>query len=64
MPGDFASSTFTGHGAFSITAPGFGSLVLSAGRIIVGPDGTIEAISGPDRVHLDDLCAALGTPNG
>lgn len=63
VPGDFASSTFTGHGVLSITAPGFGSVLLSAGRIIVGPDGTIEAISGPGRAHLDDLCATLGTPN-
>ena len=64
VPGDFASSTFTGHGVLSITAPGYGPLVLTAGRIVVSPDGTIEAISGPDRAHVNDLCAALGTPNG
>jgi hypothetical protein len=63
VPGDFASSTFTGHGVLSITSPGFGSVILSAGRTIVGPDGTIEATSGPDRAHLDAVCAALGTPN-
>lgn len=64
VPGDLASATWTGHGVLSITAPGLGSVILSAGRTIVGPDGTIEATSGPDRAHLDDLCAALGTPNG
>ena len=35
VPGDFASSTFTGHGVLSITAPGYGPLVLTAGRIVV-----------------------------
>jgi hypothetical protein len=63
VPGDFSSSTVTGHGAVSITAPGFGSVLLNAGRTIVGPDGTIQAVSGPDRAHLDELCTALGTPN-
>ena len=64
VPGDFSSSTVTGHGAVSITAPGYGSVLLNAGRVITGPDGTTEAVSGPDRLHLDNLCAALGTPNG
>ena len=63
VPGDLSSATWTGHGVLSITAPGFGSVILSAGRTIIGPDGVIRATSGPDRAHLDDLCAALGTPN-
>ena len=63
VPGDLASATFTGHGVTSITATGFGSVILNAGRTIIGPDGVIQATSGPDRAHLDDLCAALGTPN-
>jgi len=63
IPGDLDSVTWTGHGVLSITAPGFGAVVLSAGRTIVGPDGEVDAESGPFRLLADDLCAALGTPN-
>ena len=64
IPGDMASITWTGHGVLSVTAPGFGAVLLGAGRTVVGPDGEVEAQSGPFRFLADELCAALGTPNG
>jgi len=55
-----------------MTAPGFGAVLLDAGRIVVGPSGDLEFQAGPFEVEryfegelsiVDDLCAALGTPN-
>ena len=72
VPGDLDSATLTGHGHISITAPGYGGVIVTAGRTVFGPAGDIEAQSGPselddyfagDSALVDDLCAALGTPN-
>jgi hypothetical protein len=72
VPGDLGSVTLTSHGHLSMTAPGFGAVLLDAGRIVVGPSGDIEFQAGPFEVEryfegelsiVDDLCAALGTPN-
>lgn len=72
VPGDLDSVTLTSHGHLSMTAPGFGAVILDAGRIVVGPSGDIEFQAGPFEVEryfegelsiVDDLCAALGTPN-
>lgn len=73
VPGDFASSTFTGHGQLTINVLGYGRVVKEAGRTVVGPNGDIEAQSGPTDLDdyfngqssiIDPICATLGTPNG
>ena len=55
-----------------MTAPGFGAVILDAGQLVVGPDGDLEFRGGPSEFGryfsgeldlVDDLCAALGTPN-
>jgi hypothetical protein len=57
----------------TMTARGFGNVLLDAGHVIVGPSGDLEFSSGKlqleeyyagDTHIVDDLCAALGTPNG
>ena len=72
VPGDLDSVTLTSHGHLSIAAPGFGVVIIEAGQIVVEPDGNVEFQAGPfqmDRYYggelelVDDLCAALGTPN-
>src|SRR5262245_51840516 len=71
VPGDFGSSTLTSSGHMSMTAPGFGRVVLDAGHLVVAPDGEVVARHGPTDFAdyfagtntLDDLCAFLGTPN-
>jgi hypothetical protein len=69
VPGDLSTSTFTGHGHLTITVPGVGTVLHEAGRTIVGPDGMVEAQSGPsdlsdyfggDAAVVAELCAALG----
>jgi len=71
-PGDPDSSTLYSHGHMTMTAPGFGTVVLDAGQVIVGPSGDLEFRAGPSEFGdyldgrldvIDDLCAALGTPN-
>jgi hypothetical protein len=73
VPGDFASTTFTGHGQLTINVPGYGRVIKEAGRAVVGPNGEIEAQSGPTDLSdyfngqtsiVDPICATLGTPNG
>ena len=73
VPGDFASSTFTGHGQLTINIPGFGRVIKEAGRTVIGPNGDVESQSGPTDFDdysngqtsiIDPICAALGTPNG
>jgi hypothetical protein len=68
VPGDLASSTFTGHGHMTMTVPGKGVVLHEAGRTVVGPDGLVETRSGPsdladyfagDVSVVADLCAAL-----
>lgn len=72
VPGDLASATLNSSGHLSITAPGFGGVILDVGRVVVGPDGTLEFAAGQFELGryyngelslVDDLCAALGTPN-
>jgi hypothetical protein len=72
VPGDLDSATLFSHGHLTMTAPGFGSVILSAGQIVIGPTGDVEFQGGPDELGsyyggepglVDDLCAALGSPN-
>jgi hypothetical protein len=69
VPSDFSTVTFTGHGVLSVTAPGSGAVLLEAGRVVVGPNGDLEAQAGPSDVSdyfggnaevAEALCAALG----
>lgn len=71
VPGDLGSATTFSHGHMTMTAPGFGTVMLEAGQVIFGPDG-LEFRGGPFELNryyegeldlVDDLCAALGTPN-
>jgi hypothetical protein len=64
VPGDLASATLSSSGHLSITASGFGPVVMDTGHIVVSPEGDVLARSGVSRLDADDLCAALGTPNG
>lgn len=71
VPGDLSAVTWTGHGHLSVTAPGSGAVIVSAGRTVVGPDGAVEFAAGPSQLDeyyggnldvVDQLCAALGSP--
>jgi len=72
VPGDLASATLFSHGHLSVTASGFGAVLLDIGQVIIGPSGDVEFRAGPTQLGdyyagqldlVDDLCAALGTPN-
>lgn len=72
VPGDLGSATVSSSGHLSITAPGFGGVILDVGRVVAGSDGTLEFAAGQfdlgryyngELSLADDLCAALGTPN-
>ncbi len=72
VPGDLASATLSSSGHLSITAPGFGSVILDVGHVVVGPEGDLEFAAGQFELGryyggelslADDVCAALGTPN-
>jgi hypothetical protein len=70
IPGDLDSAVWHGHGVMSVTAPGFGQVLLGAGVAVVGPDGSLLHTGGPDELGdyyatgdssiVADLCAALG----
>ena len=70
VPGDFGSATETVTGEVNFTAPGFGAVLLNAGRIVTAPDGALEFSAGPqdgwdyyvngDTSVVNELCAALG----
>lgn len=64
VPGDLASATLSSSGHLSITAPGFGGVLMDTGHIVVSPEGDVLAHSGLSQLDVDALCAALGTPNG
>jgi hypothetical protein len=73
VPGDLGSATTFSHGHLTMTAPGFGTVLIEGGQGIFAPDGTVEFRGGPFELSryydgeldlVDDLCAALGTPNG
>jgi len=68
VPGDFSSSTWSGHGVLSMTVPGRGAVIIEAGITRVGPGDNLELQAG--RTDLSDyyggdasavasLCAAL-----
>lgn len=71
VPGDFGSATETNTGQGNFTVPGMGAVMLNAGRIVTGPDGTLEFTAGPqgfwdffvngNTAAVDGLCAALGS---
>jgi hypothetical protein len=63
VPGDLASATLSSSGHLTITAPGFGPVVMDTGHIVVSPEGDVLARSGVSRLDVDAVCAALGTPN-
>lgn len=63
VPGDLASATLSSSGHLSITASGFGPVLIDTGHIVVSPEGDVLARSGVSRLDADALCAALGTPN-
>ena len=71
VPGDLGSATLYSHGHLSMTAPGYGSVILDVGQVIVGPSGDLEFAAGQFELGryyagetdlVDDLCAALGSP--
>jgi hypothetical protein len=68
VPGDLSSSTWSGHGVLSMTAPGYGRVILEAGVIKVAPGDNVEHQAGPsdlgdyfggDATAVAKLCAAL-----
>ena len=63
VPGDLASATLSSSGHLSITAPGFGPVLIDVGHIVVSPEGDVLAGSGVSRLDVDAVCAALGSPN-
>jgi hypothetical protein len=63
VPGDLASATLSSSGHLSITASGFGPVLIDTGHIVVSPEGEVLAHSGASWLDADALCAALGTPN-
>ncbi len=69
VPGDFDSATTYGHGVVAMTVPGFGAVLLEAGRVVIGPSGNVESQSGRSDVAdyfagqteiVANLCAVLG----
>jgi len=70
VPGDFTSATETTTGQTNFTVPHQGAVLLNAGRVVFGADGTLEFSAGPqgfldyfyngNTAALDELCTALG----
>jgi hypothetical protein len=70
VPGDFSSATETTTGQNNFTVPHLGAVLLNAGKVVFGADGTLEFSVGPqgfldyfyngNTAALDELCAALG----
>jgi hypothetical protein len=68
IPGDFGSDTWHGHGVLSVTVPGFGNVLHSAGVQVVGANGDLLHEGGRDELGayyagdasvVADLCSAL-----
>ena len=68
VPGDFSSSTWSGHGVLSMTVPARGTVILETGVVVIGPSGEVEHSGGQstfgayfsgDSSVVADLCAAL-----
>jgi len=70
VPGDLTSATETTTGEVNFTVPHRGAVLLNAGKVVFGADGTLEFSAGPqgfiDYVNngntaaLAELCTALG----
>jgi len=70
VPGDFTSATETTTGQNNYTVPHMGAVLLNAGRVVFGADGTLEFSAGPqgfidyfyngNTAAVDELCTALG----
>jgi hypothetical protein len=70
VPGDFGSATETTTGATNFTVPRMGAVLLNAGKVVFGADGTLEFSAGPqgfidyfyngNTSALAELCTALG----
>ncbi|HTK44053.1 MAG TPA: hypothetical protein VL749_01710 [Patescibacteria group bacterium] len=68
-PGDFGSAVTTMTGVVTFTLPSQGAIVLNAGRVVYGTDGSVEFRSGPqafldyfvdgDLSALQPVCDAL-----
>jgi hypothetical protein len=60
VPGDLSTATFHGHGVLSVTAPGSGAVLLSAGVAVIAPDGTLLHRGDQETFIVEALCAAFG----
>jgi hypothetical protein len=60
VPGDLSTATFHGHGVLSVTVPGSGAVLLSAGVAVIAPDGTLLHRGGQETFIVEALCAAFG----
>jgi hypothetical protein len=69
IPGDLGSATTYSEEHIVASVPGYGTVLVSVGRSVRAPDGTLlsrtgrrdfDAYFGGDRSVLDELCAALG----
>jgi hypothetical protein len=70
VPGDLTSATETTTGETNFTVPHMGAVLLNAGKVVFGADGTLEFSAGPqgfidyfyngNTAALAELCTALG----
>ena len=67
-PGDLSSSTFSSTNHLTAVVPGFGAVLVEAGRVEVSPDGELDKVNGRrdiaalfdgDPEVLAKLCAGL-----
>lgn len=70
VPGDLTSATETTTGEVNFTVPHMGAVLLNAGKVVFGADGTLEFSAGPqgfidygydgNTAAVAELCTALG----
>lgn len=70
VPGDLGSATETTTGESNFTVPHLGAVLLNAGKVVFGADGTLEFSAGPqgfidyfyngNTAVMAELCTALG----
>jgi len=70
VPGDFTSATETTTAQDNFTVPHMGPVLLNAGKVVFGADGTLEFSAGPqdfldyfyngNAAAVAELCTALG----
>lgn len=70
VPGDLGSATETTTGETNFTVPHLGAVLLNAGKVTFGADGSLDFRAGPqsfiyyfyngDSSVASELCAALG----